>query len=239
MTEWLVRLKGDKFDLINLSKNFRLPKLKIEAAEDGNYYLKSIKFTSLSKADDVRLTAIQLLKIVNGVAKLHLSNLEIIELDCLVLIQQNGKRKYYEYLSGKVNIKSRTIVANLSVLGKNNELSSESTKFEEYFEIAQIDNLVAKAFEWYGELEHNFRNLYLILELVEDDVGGEKELTKIGWTSGNEIKRFKQTAQSEAVIGTEARHGSKNYKPPPKPMNLQEARNLIRTLLHQWLESKK
>jgi hypothetical protein len=110
--------------------------------------------------------------------------------------------------------------------------------FESWIHLAKQDELVERALILYANLPHNWRNLFIILEIIEDDFGGEKGLKSKGWVSGNMITLFKRTANSYMAIGREARHGSTKKQPPVKPMGLQEAQSLVRNILFKWLSSK-
>lgn len=70
MGKWLVRLKGDKFDLEDLTALFDSPELAV-VEENGFYYLQSCKLESLTSADKVREQGVALINILNGVTKLY------------------------------------------------------------------------------------------------------------------------------------------------------------------------
>ncbi|MCH8009715.1 MAG: hypothetical protein IIC91_12720, partial [Chloroflexi bacterium] len=56
--------------------------------------------------------------------------------------------------------------------------------------------------------------------------GGEREMLSTGWFRKDEIKRFKQTANSVDAIGDASRHGEV-FGVPAKPMSLSEAQTLV------------
>lgn len=87
VTEWLVGLIGDKFDLEELPKLFRSDALRVTEEHDG-YYLKSSEFESLSNADDVRAKAKTLLQHLNGVSKLFLSTSKPIQIGGITIIDE-------------------------------------------------------------------------------------------------------------------------------------------------------
>lgn len=98
--------------------------------------------------------------------------------------------------------------------------------------VARALGLAAKpdALTWVG--------LYRIYEVVEHDVGGEKNLPKRGWGSEGQQKRFKHSANSVAVGGDSARHGKELTVPPKDPMSLAEATAYCKYLLQAWFDSK-
>jgi hypothetical protein len=88
-----------------------------------------------------------------------------------------------------------------------------------------------------GTEENDWRLLYLAYEIIEDHVGQPSKIQRLGWASLEEIKRFKDTANSRSLLGNEARHGRRS--PTPKhPMNPREAQRLIQQLLLAWLRSQ-
>ena len=100
------------------------------------------------------------------------------------------------------------------------------------------DDMVAKALTLYGTLNHNWKNLYMVLEIIEDDAGGEAGLIETAWISRGKLKTFKHTANSFRAVGREARHATAKPNPPSVPMSLREAQELIKSVLKEWLRSK-
>jgi hypothetical protein len=65
-------------------------------------------------------------------------------------------------------------------------------------------------------------SLYAIRDFLKDPT-----IRTLTGASKNEIDRFRRTANSFSVLGPKGRHGSSKEQPPPKPMKLTEAENLI------------
>jgi hypothetical protein len=105
--------------------------------------------------------------------------------------------------------------------------------------LAYKDPHVEKALDLWGSLEHNWRNLYLVLEVMEDTAGGSKALLAQAWLPDkNGIELFKRTANTWRALGPDARHATEQFKLPPKPMALPDARILIRRTLQAWLQQR-
>ena len=68
MPKWLVRLKGERFDLEDFPKLLRLSEVKV-VEEDGLFYLESSEFNSLTSAEEVRERGRVLINLINGVTK--------------------------------------------------------------------------------------------------------------------------------------------------------------------------
>ena len=70
-------------------------------------------------------------------------------------------------------------------------------------------------------------------------MGGHKNLVDTGWVLNKDISRFTGTAQRSELIGDEARHARLKGTPPSNKMLFSEAKNLIRTIVENWIYSKK
>lgn len=104
-------------------------------------------------------------------------------------------------------------------------------------EIALRDPRVALAFELFAR-EPNWYDLYKVLDVIEEDVGGEKVLERKGWAPASELKRFTATANNLTALGFEARHARAAWQPPKTPMTLEDAVDLMRRVLNSWLATK-
>jgi hypothetical protein len=219
MEEWLVKLKGDLFDLQELPLLFISPEASV-IEERGVYYLNSINFNPLSSAGDVLKSARYLLEVMNGAAILSLENFEPVQVANHVTgIDEEGKRHSFNFGYG-------TIRPSLKSPRKPNTIGNWLKK-------AKQNKNVENAFRYL--CDQDWINLYKIFELVRDDVGN---LYERNWVTQEELKRFTQTAQSQDTLGDAARHASKKYKPHPKPMSLIEAKAFIRNILLHWLNEQ-
>lgn len=73
-----------------------------------------------------------------------------------------------------------------------------------------------------------------MLEAAEDGNRGEKGLIRKKWVPDGQIRNFKATANSYSALGSQARHGTlKNAIKQPKQA-LNNAREMIRTILEKW-----
>ena len=100
------------------------------------------------------------------------------------------------------------------------------------------NKLVERALVLYGSLEHTWKNLFMVIEVVEDDLGGEGALIQTGWVLRERLKTLKHTANSFRALGSESRHGTDTKEPPASPMPLNEAREIVMNILQNWLNSK-
>ena len=236
MPKWLVRLKGEQFDLEDFPKLLRSPEVRV-VEENGSFYLESSEFNSLTLAEEVRERGRALIKLINGVSKFNRNNFLGISEDGITRLEDDGKRHHHVFLEGTAKIRTK-VSAQLTVIAADGSEkgATQPSALESLLEVAQKYNVVAKALSFYRDGTWN--SLYKAYETIRGDVCGKHQIIKNGWAVNSDINRFTQTVQSEAAIGDSARHTSKKYKPPAQPTTLLEARELIKTILSRWVSSK-
>jgi len=236
MPEWLVRLEGEKFDLEDLPSLLGSPENTV-IEEDGSYYLKSSQFKSLGSADEVREHAIDMIKKLNGVVKLHIPSFRGVSEAGVTMIEEGGRRHHYVYLEGSIKLRSK-VSANLTVTKTDDkpQTAPPHSNVESWIRLAKTDKAVADALHFFRE--DTWISLYKVYEIISDDVGGQQVITKNGWATNQKLSRFTQTAQSKAALGDLARHAANKFKPPSQPMTIEDARSLLREIILNWLSSK-
>ena len=231
MPKWLVRLKGERFDLENFPK--LLCSLEVRVVEEnGSFYLESSEFNSLTSAEEVRERGRELIKIINGAAKLKQDNFLGISEDAIIRVGDDGNRHGYLFLEEAITIRTRVKVSAQSTVitaDGSEKVATQPSALESLIGVAQKYNVVADALDFYRD--GTWSSLYNAYEIIRGDVGGEHQIIKNGWTVKSDVRRFRQTAQPY-------RHASKKYKPPAQPMTLLEARQLIKAILSRWVSSK-
>jgi len=234
VSKWLVRLKGERFDLEDFPKLLRSPEVRV-VEESGSFYLESSEFNSLTLAEEVSERGRALIKLINGVSKFNRNNFLGISEDGITRVEDDGKRHNYVFLEGSAKIRTK-VSAQLTGIGADGseKVTTQPSALESLLEVAKKYNVVADALSFYRD--NTWISLYKAYEIIRDNVGGK--IIKNGWSVDSDINRFTQTAQSRAALGDSARHASKKYKPPAQPMTLLEARVLIKTILSRWVSSK-
>jgi hypothetical protein len=224
MAEWLARLEGDEHALDLLTEylegtNYRVIK------EESRYYLRIGDHPDNTEPTVLHETASRSIELLNGAAKLYFGQFRGVTSHVVVRVLEDGVKEGFGFLT----LPERSFTLTLPPI--------PDATLETWMSAGTQDDSVARALTLYGGLDHNWKNLYMVFEVVEEDTGGEQELIKTGWTS-RDIKTFKRTANSFRAIGREARHAKSKYKPPSLPMSLKEAQELIREILQKWLKSK-
>ena len=104
MSEWLVQLTGEKFELERLTRLFNLPELSI-IKEGSDYFLQSNDFRALSDAHDVYKCAQKMLPFINGAARLQSTSFKKIGIDLIVQLNPDGTRSSQGFLSATIEIR--------------------------------------------------------------------------------------------------------------------------------------
>ena len=226
MPKWLVRLKGEQFDLEDFPEIFCLPKTKV-LKEGDSFYLESNEFNSLTSAKEVRERGRALIKLINVVTNFYRDKFPGISEDAIIRVEDDGKWQGYLFLEETIKIRTKT-KGKLTVISANGSEkgATQPSVLGSLLEIAQKDDVIAKSLSFYRD--DTWDSLYKVYEEIRADVGGK--IIKNGWASKSDISRFTQTAQLY-------RHAvSKKYKPPAQPMTFLEARALIKSIISRRLK---
>lgn len=230
MSSWQIELIGNEYTLGFLEEFLSNSLYQFE--KDETMILLPLPETSpdVSK-EELYAIASNLIDVINGAAKLYNPDCSPISFNTISRMKEDGTREGIGYFVGSP---PRT---------KYFGFVPEDRTLIEWIRFALSDSEVARALYLYGSLEPTWNNLYMVLEIIEDDFGGEKGLKRsnlIKPKDFKDVKDFKQTAQSYSAIGKEARHASlkRGYKPPSSPMKLAKAHEVVYSLLKVWIETK-
>ena len=181
-------------------------------------------------ADDARQFAQETIAIINGAAQTYLTNFEPVRVGGSTFIQRDGgSRQIAQSITGKARIRLAIPAADIK----------DSPPIDAWMRLAYKDPQVEKALDLWGSLDHTWRNMYLVLEVMEDSVGGAKALLTEAWLPDkNGIEQFKRMANNFRALGPEARHATEQYQPPTTPMTLRDTQTLMRRTLQAWLQQR-
>jgi hypothetical protein len=108
--------------------------------------------------------------------------------------------------------------------GKPVAAPPEPSRPQRWLTKATNDNHLADALTYFARSGDWF-DIYKALECLELKFGGESGLLERDWAPSSEIKRLKQNANYLR------RHARLKFDPPAKPMALNEAQDLLATLI--------
>lgn len=238
MAEWVVELKGERFDLEELPKTFRSPDLCV-VQEGDRYFLKSDQFFADSRTSDIYGRADILIERLNGTMKIRMGNFINVGIESLIYIDDQGvPHRHYRLVAenGYIRMKVGAVTLMISPQGETVGTPESSSIIPiPWAMIADTDGGVAMVLRLFGQ-GLSWANLYKISEVLHEDQG-DKIIDK-GWARPEDIKNFKATANSYRAIGEEARHAREKEPPPQNPMTLNEAQALIREVVKKWLQEK-
>jgi hypothetical protein len=210
----------------------------VSKEDDGYYYLRSLNFDSLTDDNAVCECALELLEHMNGAAKFYSGeSYRTVEFDGINQIDDKGKRHHFVYLSGTTEGRSK-VPASFMVTREGDVAKPSQTpnEAESLVDLAEQDERVANTLRFFQK--GDWINLYKAWEIVARYVaGGAHDVVKNGWATRDDQNRFTGTAQSRRELGDEARYASEDYKPPKKPMTLDEAWTFVNSVIEAWVQT--
>ena len=232
---WEIVLAGDSVDLRSLSESFADGDPKI-LERDGKYLFCWSVLDRLSDAARVQADAEEQIARLSGAASLLLGAIKPIEVTQVILIHDDGSCGIH-VSAGSIGWAFRVSVSAVQSRRADGteEIHRLADPAEAWLTAAEISDDVARALRLSAGREHGWVELYRLLEIVEDSVG-RNGITDAGWATKRQLARFRHTANSFEAVGDDARHGHKHFQPPRHPMSLNDARELIRQVLRQWLD---
>jgi hypothetical protein len=225
MTEWLARLEGDEQTLELLKEYLAGTDYNI-IKDKSSYYLKVADLPENTAPAILQDMASRLVELLNGAAKLYLGYFSGVTFYTVVRVCEDGTKEGFGFLT----LPKRSTRLTLPPIPDGT--------LETWICLGAKNESSARALTLYGTLDHNWKNLYMVFEVIEEDVGSEHVLIKSNWIPKERLKTFKRTANSFRAIGSEARHGKSKFAPPASSMSLGDAQELIKVLLKKWLKSK-
>ena len=230
MSEWLVKLKGPEEFLNELVKVSVVDWSIVRIA--NAFYLKSEKLNAHEHPSDVDRAGAELLEVINGAASLHFEGFEPASVHGPVRLHDDGRLEPILLIHG-TQVVTR--------FGRHSVGPPQSSPHEDiglWVGLSDESDDIREALTLYGKLAHTWRNLYIMLGVVERDCGSLHELVKRKWAPKSKMRLFRRTANSNKVLGADARHGRDKEPPPTDPMSLDEAQDLVNRVLQAWLNSR-
>jgi hypothetical protein len=81
----------------------------------------------------------------------------------------------------------------------------------------------------------DWATLYKVLEIIQNDVGGDKAIAELGWASRKRLGVFTTSANHPEASGDDARH-ARMKGTPTDTMTLAEGRAFLQSLVQAWLQ---
>jgi hypothetical protein len=215
-------------DLEQLAMLFGEGTVRVSAQGD-RFWMASNAIDLIEDAGEAYGEAEGLLKTVNGASVLRVQNTGLVRLGSMRRIDKGRDDIYVVPQSARLTM--RTGIVKVLIDGK--PIPAQEGRI---LVAADQDPNLEQVLRLYGSREPDWRDLFFILEALEDGIA--KTAAAAGWMTESQRKRFTATANNRRVIGDDARHGHAKFEPPTNPMTLEEARALIEETVRQWIHSK-
>ena len=236
---WEIVLSGDDSNLKALSESFADGDPAI-LERDGEYLFRWSVLDGLSDVAQVKAAADEQIAWLSGAASLTLGAIEPIEATQVISTNDDGSCNI-RVPAGDVNWNFRTSMPTVQIgrADGTEEIHRPADSAEAWLAAAESSEDVARVLRLSKGREHDWRELSYLLEIVEDSVD-RKEITNAGWATRGQLDRFRRTANNPdpKAAGDAARHGHRRWDPPRHPMTLNDARELIRQVVRQWLDAE-
>jgi hypothetical protein len=234
--KWEVQVAGANADLDDLCAVFTTDALRLKRRGTG-YFLSSLQFEPFADPHQVESRAAELVGLLSGASRLSLGSRSALQVSGVACIESDGHRTVFMSCSDTIDPTAR---ASMEVMHADGTITSilPASAAPAWIAVAGSDPAVAKALRLFGAADESWVDLYRILEVIAQDVGGGEQIVSRGWATRAKIKLFKRTANSVAAVGDDARHGAESTASPDSPMSRGEAKSLVSLILHSWLVQK-
>jgi hypothetical protein len=228
------RLEGEKFDLDTLCELFPDGEPLVAQDASGGHYLESAGLATPEGKVDTQ-AARALLKRVNGAARAIDRNYQPVKLTGSYT-RLDGTRVNTTEAHQVIRATGRAVGV---ALKDGVPVPIPPAKGPRYVKLAEQDPDVADALRILGQPEPlDWYDIYKILEIVENAVGGSKEIQRRGWATGKDLDRLTASADHPGISGDAARHARMTGTPGRRlRMTMRDGDNLIRRLAANWIES--
>ncbi len=234
--KWRFRIEGEGFDVSGVADLFANEVELVRNSTGRMDLILELDF-SIDQPSPALDAAEELVAKLNGIAHMvhgNHRNLRVTGVSC-----DHPDKPATQFLIGREAIECRSRVgAGLTVTSGAGQCAEVPVELigDRTLRSADMHPHLERALFLYGSLPQDWRGLYMVLEAAEDAHGGERGLIAKAWVPAGIIKDFKATANSYRAIRLHARHGSVRDGVDQPKLTLEEARNLIRTILSCWVK---
>jgi hypothetical protein len=235
-TGWMLRLHGDEMDLALLARHSPIGRFVVIHEPELGYLMTSDQVRAAPSAREASDLAVADAAELWGICRLADRLCPPFHLGPVFSRRADGKYDttiVAEAAHLRLRLFPPTIVVGTNVYAPDPPI------FKMYGERAATDERIHRALWLYGLPDAtSWVGLYRVLEVIEEDLGKIPSDTRAGWPSATRRKLFERTANSFQAVGGAARHGHTKRQPPKSPMPIEEARELIASLLAKWISEK-
>jgi hypothetical protein len=236
--EWHFRLDGNEFDIDGVTELFND---EVQIVKDGNGR-KQLVMNLPFKPEESLLAqnaAEELIAKLNAIVQIVHGNHENVHIGAVGCKDvSGGPMQYFVHMTASTRGLSRvSFAAVVTNSGVSHQVAVPPKKIgDQVLAAADKDEHLERALYLFGSLPHDWHGLYMVLEAAMDAHGGERGLIDKRWVPDGQIKAFKATANSYKALRLKARHGTTKTGVEKPEQTLEEASEMVRTIIEKWFK---
>jgi hypothetical protein len=236
MNPWIIEIEGEPRVLEKLEPLLRSSPRILLQRHERSYELRSSEFDSEADPKIVRAKAEKLVHVMSGSCRLAFGLHGRIKIRGIRRLEEEKPPTQFVFLDAPI---PRPWGEDLASLRKD-EIDSSHGFLESVLDlIASGRSEDAEKVIRIWDRDVLFADLTSILEIIRKDVGrGNGGIANVGGVSKAKVDNIFRTAQSPAVLGDDARHGTQKNDPPSTPISLEMAREVTAKIIQGWLAEK-
>jgi hypothetical protein len=153
----------------------------------------------------------------------------------------DGTLTHFINATARGEIRISAMVVTPRLIGPDGEIVQNKGPTEDQvaLELARNNEPFRRAQVIYGSLDHDWVNLYKVLDAMREAHGDLSGLKAKNFVPAKDIENFKATAGSFPAIGLKARHGKTKGVIQKPRITLEEAQEMFRKLFQGWIKELK
>lgn len=226
-SNWGAVIEGHKFDLQDWADALQKPFDPWVEMQDGQFVLRSAAFDELTSDEQVRDHAPAYIERLNGsFAVSH--NAKPLTFGGVVEITPDGQRRITKFAQFAAEGRShaRAVGQAIGPDGKPIVQPPTQSEAQRWCDTAERDEWLDDALIYFAKSD--WFDIYKALKCLSERAGGVEKFLALGWESKAEVERLKRTANW-------GRHARRKFAPPPDPMSMKDARELLGRLIRRAL----
>ena len=225
-------LTGDALDLAYLAATLAVGDTQV--IKDGDRFCMTSVEADTVADGQVREVARELVVRINGIGRLQNASFKPVE---FADVYEDEAGVIVVGATAMLRAESRMTAEAVVVDADGNVVPQPPPPGPGRLAIAAANRDVAEVLQILGQPQPpNFAELYKIDEIIKS-AGRLTAVMQSAGVSDKERRLFKQTADHQDASGADSRHARNKQQPPKSPMQIDQARAMIRKLVTAWLES--
>jgi hypothetical protein len=239
---WLIELSGDQADIDELRKLAPHCECEVAPAHDGREYLSGRKFEGLSSVEVVSATAIKVLTLLNGIARIGWGQFQPVQVVGVSQIRPDGTKasfvRAHFAIRARVSVGADVVRADGTVeqgiipgagAQRAHRIIAEP-------KLCEIVETIAGSINW-QRLRVAFERICALISGRTAKGAWDNALVNKGYATQDELNRFKANVEDPRISGLDAVHGVATG-PGPKGTKMTEQQGLefIIRLLNTYVD---